>query len=73
MARTKFTRALALLLAMLTLFGNASVTVVADEAEIASSERTMAEWNEILKTSDYSVFLEEHVNANTLRGEAVQE
>ena len=63
MMRTKLSKALALFLAVLMAISSLSFTAFAAEetAETtettASSRRTMAEWNEILNTSEYADYL----------------
>ena len=67
MTRSKLSKALALFLALLTLCGNFSVTITVNAAD-DGERRSMAEWNEILNTSEYDVFLAEH--ADTPSGKA---
>ena len=62
MMRTKLSKVMALFLAVLMAFSSLSFTAfaadeTAEAAETTSSRRTMAEWNEILNTSEYADYL----------------
>ncbi len=66
MMRTKLSKALALFLALVMALSSLSLSAFATEEAAAatetdvSSRRTMAEWNEILNTSEYEEYLEEY-------------
>ncbi|MBQ6893738.1 MAG: hypothetical protein IJN48_05980, partial [Clostridia bacterium] len=65
MMRTKLSKALALFLALLMAMSSLSLSAFATAGTVEasdSSRRTMAEWNEILNTSDYDVYLEDYAD-----------
>ena len=62
MMRTKLSRALALFLALVMACSCFSFAVFAAD-EKTTSRRTMQEWNEILDTDDYDMYLAEHADA----------
>ncbi|MBQ8837314.1 MAG: extracellular solute-binding protein [Clostridia bacterium] len=71
--RTKLSKALALFLALLMAMSSLSVLAfAADGTETAetktSSRRTMAEWNEILNTSEYGDYLEKYTDLAPVTG-----
>ena len=64
MMRTKLSKALALFLALVMTMSSISLTVfaTAEAVEDGSERRSMAEWNEILNTSEYDLYLEENAD-----------
>ena len=71
MMRTKLSKAMALFLALIMTVSTLSVPVfaTAETAEEESGRRTMAEWNEILNTSEYAEYLAEYADLAPASGE----
>ncbi len=66
--RTKLSKALALFLALVMVMSSLSLSAFATDVAEENPGRTMAEWNEILNTSEYEAYLEDYASLAPVTG-----